>query len=263
MTRLAAMRFLTALVVPLLAVAACSHNDPSPPPVDVVGAWVLDSGIQGGAPVPMVDGHRITLTIEPDGSAGGTSACNSYGGRVNLAGDRIRFRDMAGTDMGCEQDVMGSETAYLRALGAIETAMRDGDRLVLIGPDSQLEFSKLAPVPQADVVDTVWILESLLLTDVAVGAVGEPATLVFGSDGTLRGSTGCRRLTGTYSVSGDEILATQLSVDGDCPAELAAQDEQVVTVIGDAFMATVDGDLLTLSARGNQGLVYRAQAEDS
>ena len=36
------------------------------------------------------------------------------------------------------------------------------------------------------------------------------------------------------------------------------QDTHVVSVIGDGFVPTIDGDLLTLTDPGGVGLVYRA-----
>ncbi len=47
--------------------------------------------------------------------------------------------------------------------------------------------------------------------------------------------------------------------DTTCPAELSDQDDHVVSVIGDGFIPTIDGDLLTLMDPGGIGLVYRAE----
>lgn len=86
----------------------------------------------------------------------------------------------------------------------------------------------------------------------------QQATLEFRADGTLSGSTGCRKLTGTYVVKGDEILATELAAEGRCPKDLADQDAHVVTVLGDGFTVAIEGDQLTLMSMGNLGLVYRS-----
>ncbi len=86
---------------------------------------------------------------------------------------------------------------------------------------------------------------------------GEPATLELRADGTLVGSTGCRSLSGSYTVAGDEVVFTEFSADGECPSELQSQDDQVVTVLGDGFTVEIDGDRLTLTSSGSEGLVYR------
>lgn len=45
----------------------------------------------------------------------------------------------------------------------------------------------------------------------------------------------------------------------ECPAALGQQDSHVVSVIGDGFVPTIEGDLLTLIDPGGVGLVYGAQ----
>jgi hypothetical protein len=45
----------------------------------------------------------------------------------------------------------------------------------------------------------------------------------------------------------------------ECPADLIDQDSHVVSVIGDGFIPSVEGELLTLMDPGGIGLVYRAE----
>jgi hypothetical protein len=47
--------------------------------------------------------------------------------------------------------------------------------------------------------------------------------------------------------------------EAECPAALSEQDSHVVSVIGDGFVPSIEGDLLTLLDPGGVGLVYRAQ----
>lgn len=153
---------------------------------------------------------------------------------------------------------MSSEQAYFSALQRVDTFTRDGATLVLSGGDSALRFTPLSPVPQAELFGSVWLLEALIDGGTSVSVGGSDATLQLLADGTLSGSTGCRRLTGAYVVQGDEILATELAAEGRCPAELTDQDEHVVTVLGDGFTAAIEGNLLTLKSMGNLGLIYRS-----
>ena len=63
---------------------------------------------------------------------------------------------------------------------------------------------------------------------------------------------------GRYIITGDQILATDLSTDDRaCATGLERQDGHVLEVIGDGFGATVDGDRMTLVSRDRNGLVYR------
>jgi heat shock protein HslJ len=247
------------LLATLLAACSAAASPSAEPfdPNDMLGSWQLEAGTSGGAAIPIVDGHRITLTISGP-EINGTSACNSYGGKMAAAGNEVRITEIGQTLMGCEDEVMASEAAYIEALRSVVRAALDGEDLVLSGTGIVLRFVRLEEVAQAELVDTVWVLESLLMGDVATAAMGE-ASLELRSDGTLHGFTGCRQLTGTYLVEGDEVLVTQLSVDGDCPMGTGQQDEQVTTVIADGFVPHVKGDTLTVTARGNLGLAYRAQ----
>ncbi len=224
----------------------------------VEGAWVLESGSVGGAPVPILAGHRITLTI--DGSRiGGSAACNSYGATVVPAGGGIRLDELAQTLIGCAPDVQASEQAYMTGLAAVNRIGRDGEELVLIGPEVGLRFTALEPVPTADLVDTTWMLESIIAGDVAASPVGEPATLELRSDGSLIGSTGCRTFEGTWMANGNEIQTTRFGVDEvECNPDLQQQDSHVLEVAGGGFTARVDEDALTLRLEDGKGLVYRA-----
>ena len=254
--------FALALVAALL-VACGSTGAPPPSPsgnsFDPRGSWELTSGSADGTEIPIVDDHPITLTI--DGSEiGGTAACNSYGGRLTVTSGRLEISDMAMAAMGCQEPAMAAEAAYTAALAAVDSIDGDGDELVLAGPGVELRFSALATPPTTELIDTVWVLETLFVGDVASSTMGEPATLELRSDGTLVGSTGCRSFTGTWVEDGEQTVATTLAMDGaECPAELARQDGQLVTVIGDGFIPTVQASLLTLTDPGGVGLVYRAE----
>ena len=254
--------------VPLLAVAlmlvACGSagappTSPSGEPFDPQGSWELSSGSVNGAEIPIVDDHPITLTIE-GAEIGGTAACNSYGGRLTITDGRLEIRDLGMTAMGCEEPLMAAEAAYTAALTAVESIGGEGGELVMSGPDVELRFSALAPPPTAELVDTVWVLETLFVGDVASSPLGQPATLELRSDGTFVGSTGCRSFSGDWLARGEQIFAPSFGMDGsECPADLSQQDGHVVSVIGDGFVPSVVEDLLTLTDPGGVGLVYRAE----
>lgn len=220
--------------------------------------WILVTGTVEGQEIAVPDGHRITLTVTGD-QVGGSAACNSYGGTASIDGSQITFGEIVRTLIGCEPPVMTAEEAYLVGLAAVDRFELGPQTLVLTGPDTVLNFEPLPAVPTADLVGTEWLLESLVDGDVVSSVSGDPATLLLGADGSLAGSTGCRTLTGRYVVSGDEVNATELAADGDCPADLATQDGHVIEVLGDGFTAAVDGDRLELASVGNKGLIYRSR----
>jgi heat shock protein HslJ len=105
-------------------------------------SWVLEAGTLNGADIPIVDGHPITLIFdEPEGMAGGTSACNQYFGSYTLSGNELTFGDMGQTMMACvDEGVMDSETAFLEAMGLVELFTVEDGQLNLSGVDVDLLF---------------------------------------------------------------------------------------------------------------------------
>ncbi|MCE9682871.1 META domain-containing protein [Halomonas alkalisoli] len=77
------------------------------------------------------------FVIAPDGRVSGHDGCNAINGRVQLVdGNRIQFRELASTKMGCPQ----LDDAR-RVTTMMETAYRyliDHDRLVFFGPDQRV-----------------------------------------------------------------------------------------------------------------------------
>ena len=213
-----------------------------------------------GDAVPLVDGFPITLSFTDEG-VGGTAACNGYGGMYDIAGDQITFSELIWTEMACmPEGVMESEQTYLESLLLVDMFSMSDDSLILGGERVELVFEALPPIPTAELTGTVWVLESLVDGESVSSVNGERATLELFTDGSMLGSTGCRTLDGNYMVSGAEVVMTEMTSHGECPAELEAQDSHVVTVLGDGFRAVVDGQLLTLSSSGDLGLGYRAES---
>ena len=260
--RLSTMR--PSLAVRVVILAACAApaaptSTPSSAGPDPIGAWRLAEGTVDGRPLRLLDDHPVTAVVE--GSAiSGRSACNEYGGRLEVAGDGVRIGELGGTEMACApEDVMALEQEYLAALGRVRSIGVVDGQLAMRGDAVDLRFEPLPAPPTAELVDTAWVLETVFVGDVASPADGEPATLELRSDGTFHGSTGCRTFTGRWIEFGEQIQAPEMRMgELECPARLVDQDSHVVGVIGDGFVPTIDGDLLTLLDPGGVGLVYRA-----
>lgn len=245
----------------LVILAACGTSADggaaAPEPVEAPeGPFMLLDGTVDGAAVPLVEGYRITLTIDGR-NIGGTAACNGYGGTIAGQPPDITIAELAQTEMGCEPPVMASEGSFLAGLSRVTSMTEREGLLLLTGPGVELSFAPLPPVSTAELIGTVWELDTLYAGETASSVSGDPATLELRDDGTLVGSTGCRSLSGRYVITGDEVLFVELAAEGNCPAELEAQDSQVVAVLADGFTAAIDGDRLTLTSAGAEGLGYR------
>ena len=215
------------------------------------GSWILASG------APTVDGFPISLTLEGQ-QFSGRAACNQYGGTIAVSGSDWRLTEMFMTEMGCETEVMRAEQAFITALRNVSTWSIVDGALTLEGPDQPLVFTPAPQIPTDELIGTTWILETILDGDTATTPVGDPATLFLDADGTVTGSTGCRDLVGTWVDTDAQIFFPDFAADGECSPDVADQDGIVVTVLGDGFRPTIEGDLLTITSMGDQGLVYRS-----
>ena len=247
-----------------LLLAACGSPGASAAPsassdVDPAGAWELVSATADGAAIELLEDHPVTAVIDAS-TLGGRSACNEYFGRIEAAGSGIRLAGLGGTDMACAPaEVMALEQDYLAALGRVRAIEIVDGQLAMRGEAVDLRFDPLPEAPVADLVNTTWILETLFVGDVASPPEGDPATLELRSDGTFSGSTGCRTFTGRWVEFGSQIQAPDFRMgETECKPELAQQDSHVVSVLGDGFVPSIEGDLLTLVDPGGVGLVYRA-----
>lgn len=243
---------------------------------DPAGSWVL---VAAEPTIDIPTDARVTLEVVAEGDAwqvGGTAACNSYGGRVVTDGPEWRGVEFFQTEMGCEEPRMAAERAYLEALGTVDAWARpSADELVLTGPGTELRFAALPPVPTAELTDTTWVLDGLVsgagpdaAVSSTVGGAAE-ATLRLDAAGTLAASTGCRTFDGEWVETGDEVLFTtfgqradspNVATDGTptCDDGVVAQENHVLSVLGDGFRAEIDGARLTLTSRDGLGLRYRA-----
>ena len=254
-------RYAHLALVALLLVGCAAVQAPTAPPSDpdeLNGSWRLTSGQTNDGNMPIPDDHPITLTINGT-QIGGSAACNSYGGRIVAGAGGLRIDSLSQTEMACEEPAMAAEFAYMTAIGRVRELVRDGDELVARGEGVELRFDALPAPPTSEMVDTEWTLETLLTEGVASSPSGEPATLHRRSDGTITGSTGCRTFRGTWTENGEQILAPSMAMDEEnCAAGLSQQDQHIVSVIGDGFVPSIEGNALTLVDPGGVGLVYRA-----
>ncbi|MDH4276710.1 MAG: META domain-containing protein [Acidimicrobiia bacterium] len=231
-------------------------------PLDVdslVGTtWVLRAGGGPGGDIAFVDGYPITLTFEAD-SFGGTAACNGYGSTYSVDGNEITIEGISATEMGCEAAVQAAEQAYFAALADVGDITLAGDELILGGPSTELIFTRRQPAPTEDLVDTLWLLDTIIRGDTAATVLGDPATLSMSSDGTFSGSTGCRTFAGRYQTFGSEVQFNEFAAGPEeCPTVLRDQDNHVFSVLGDGFTTEIDGQRLTVTSAGGEGLGYRA-----
>jgi heat shock protein HslJ len=132
---------LAALVLAVL-LAACADPGEEAAADPTTDSWILEAGTLDGADIPIVEGFPITLIFDqPEGQAGGKSACNQWFSSYTLSGNELTFGEMGQTMMACvDEGVMESEDAFTTAMGLVEIFTLEGNELNLSGEGVDLLF---------------------------------------------------------------------------------------------------------------------------
>jgi heat shock protein HslJ len=121
------------------------HFTAAPPVTDLplTGTlWQLTTFVQPGIAQSTVTGTSVTATFKDDGTVGGTTGCNHYGGKYITDGPQITISEVMQTMRGCiDQNVMDQETRYLTALRAATAWTITGSTLVLTYEGGEIHFT--------------------------------------------------------------------------------------------------------------------------
>jgi putative lipoprotein len=96
------------------------------------GATWLVEDIRGRG---VIDNAQTTLRIAPDGAASGSTGCNFFRGAATIAGENLRFGQMAATLRACPPAISDQERKFLNALAEARTARLDQTGKLLIFSD--------------------------------------------------------------------------------------------------------------------------------
>jgi heat shock protein HslJ len=242
------------LLVAVLLLVACAAPG-SGAADDIRGEWQLVEGTADGVPLPQPAGAQATLVFE-DGQLSGRSFCNHYGSTYRIDGTSLELDGLGGTEIGCEPEIAEAESAYLAALGAVDTVAVEGDVLTLTGPDVSLTFRPVPPVPTSEPAGTRWVLDTLIDGETASSTLGE-GFLLLDPDGTAEASTGCRTITGRWLVEEGRLVIDDLIATGECAPDVARQDAHVTAVLESGPALEIEENRLTLTAPDGRGVLYR------
>lgn len=178
--------------------------------------WRADQVWMDGAMAGIANGIDVTLRMD-GGQANGIAGCNSYFGGYTLDGAALTFGPLGATEMACPEPRMTIESAWLTALGSVTGwSIIDGSLHLVDAAGNDLAI--LSPAATASIEGT-WQLAELAMGD-AIALVDSDATLTFGADGSLTGSTGCNNLTSEYAVD-----STAIKVGPVATTKMACKDD--------------------------------------
>ncbi|HET9722726.1 MAG TPA: META domain-containing protein [Actinomycetota bacterium] len=236
------------IAIATLVLAACA-DEPSAggPARELEGVtWILDASSVGALEPDAPRDVRATLRLEA-GEAGGTAACNLYGGTYQLGDDGAVSISVEGmTEMACDEPVMALEAAFVDALGRVSSYRFESEDLVLRGGGPALRFSAERALP---LEGTAWRLDGIAGDGDTVSSIlaGTEITATFDSEGKVAGRGGCNGYGATYTADGDaiqigEIAATQMA----CAPDVSAQETAFFDALGRAATFGIEGSTLTL-----------------
>lgn len=235
---------------------------PAPGPSLDDRVFLSDEVTASGAPQPLVAGTRLRLQFHEAPRFSASAGCNTLGGNYSLDGDVFVISDAGQTEIGCDSELHAQDDWYFEFLGSSPTLVLDGDALVLEGGDMRIDYlDQEVATPDVELVGPTWTVETIIEGEVASASDwASPATLVFGSDGTVTIDTGCNEGASSYTVSNGEITFSGASIGLiACEEDIMRLENAVLAVLNGPQPVTWQITVDRLSLRGpDAGLDLRA-----
>ncbi len=256
------LRRLAALAILGTAVAGCgsAEKEPSDDTATPMGHTYISTEVVGDE-IP--GGGPMTLAFT-DGRISASSGCNSAGGTVDLRNHVLKTSPLAGTLMACPGERARADAWQADFLESEPTWRLDGDRLTLTGKSVTVHLTdKKIVSPDKPLTGTTWVVTTMLTPDAQVRSTAldqASPTLTIGEGGTVNGTAGCNRMTGTAGVGpGDAVNFSVGTTKMMCPPDVMEVEQNVLRALDGRTTATIDADTLTLRNDNGYGLILRAQ----
>lgn len=223
--------------------------------------WVLEG--YGSVDSMMVPVAEATLEFHGDGTMGGSTGCNSFGGSYTLEPDGgLRLGQLAMTMMACvDEGVMAQETAVSQTLSTVTRYTQTADSLTLHYDGGTMQFALVVPAEPLPLEATTWQLTTVVTGDVASSLlVGSEITAVF--DGQqISGSAGCNQYFGSYTRNGDNLTfgpvgGTKMA----CEEGVMQQETAFLAALATVQSLSLTGEGLTLTHPGGS-LIFVPQSQ--
>lgn len=259
------MRIAAAVIgfLTIAAVSGCSASSDSPKDKSDPSGRVFISTSVDGTQIP--GGGPLTLDFSQAGRVSASAGCNTANGSVEFTDGKLTIGTMASTMMGCPPGVAESDAWTTTLLSSAPTWSVDGDTLTLTSDDATVTLQdKKIVTPDRVLQGTTWTVTSLISPDAISTSLALETSapeLTIAADGSVSGTTGCNRMTGSAQVSDTTVTFTPMATTRmACPEENMDIERQILAVLDGEVSYTVDADTLTLRKPDNTGLILTAQA---
>ncbi|MFH0750353.1 MAG: META domain-containing protein [Chloroflexota bacterium] len=218
------------------------------------GRTFLSTGSDGRA---LVAGSRVRLSFQ-GGQIGANGGCNSMSGPYAIDRDRLVVRQLATTEMACEQLLMDQDRwladlldgAIIALAGDTLTLTKNGVRLTLLDRE--------VADPDRPLLGTRWVVDGLVSRD-AVSSLpaGVVAALTFAA-GWVDVEAGCNRGGGAVTITDATLTFGPLALTKMACAGGAMEVERTVSaVLSGQVRYAIEAGTLRLDV-GDAGLRLRA-----
>lgn len=250
-----------ALLAAATLTACTAESASSPKAEDLQGRTFISTEVKG---TPIPGGGPLTVEfVEPDRIAV-YAGCNRGNGTIDLSDGKVVTGPIATTMMACVGDTAGADQWMTSLFESGPAWTLDGDTLTLTGGDSSVTLvDKKVASPDRSITGTTWVVDQLISPSAITTSVAlETAApnLLIAEDGSVTGSPGCNRMTGTAQVAGDKVtfgpLATTKMM---CEPDVAEVEQAVLNVLNGETTFTIDADQARVMRADGQGLGLRAQ----
>ncbi len=220
----------------------------------LVGTWQLTSFLDAdGGTVQAVPGTVPLVTFDRDGRVSGTVGCNQFSADYTTSGNQLSIGPAVSTLMYCSYPAgaMDQEQRVFALLPLTAGYTIAGDTLTILdqGGNELMTLERAARPGDAPFVGTSWRLSGFSDNATARSALaGSNATVVFGADGRITGTTGCNDLSGPYATDDARISIGPLAVtERAClDPDLMRQERELLEALEISTTYDIEGDRLTL-----------------
>ncbi len=240
-----------ACVLPLVWVLGCAPDEPA----GLDGRVFLAETVSSDPPPPLVGDTRMRLGFQAGMELEARAGCNTWSGSYVIEegeeaedADTLVVTDTSRDTVGCEPELQAQDDWYFAFLESGPSFELRGDLLVLERDATRIQYrDEETATPNLELIGPTWTVDAISRGTVIVRSEwAMPATLEFGTSGTVVIDTGCNTGSGGYqssitTMSFDTVAVTDQACEGD-PAILdddpASLQATVLDLLGSGSAVT-------------------------
>ena len=234
-----------------------SSSDPGKPALKGI-TWILVK-LNGSAPMK---GKTATIRFR-DNKASGSGSCNSYSGKYDLSGKKIKLKRIIITSMACSpRSVLKQEDRFMKALGTVDEYLISNRQLILRNKKGvELVFRPRAKDKNRALINTEWKLETIITGGLASSTVRNSSISALFDGKKVSGSAGCNNYSSSYTIDGESLKLSKMSfTEKRCSGEaLRKQEGVVLSIIKNVTKYRITGSRLSLETGDGRRLDFHAR----